>query len=77
MPLSALPFYLESKFEYETLKDNYFADMVRYATFGQLKDPQKLPRYWDLKQKKQRKLPTSKDYTVDEIIGLFAGKPLV
>ena len=73
MPLSALTFYLESTFEYETVKDNYFADMARYATFGHLKEPQKLPRYWDLKQKSRRKAQESKDCTVDEIIGLFAG----
>ena len=76
MPLSALVFYLESKFEHEAIKDNYMADMARYATYGQLKDPQKLPRYWDLKHKKQVAMTKAKtvNYNEDDVIAAFRGE---
>jgi len=76
MPLSALATYMERKFEYETIKDNYMADMARYATFGQLKEPHKLPRYWDLKNKKHFAITQTKtaNYNEDDVIAAFKGQ---
>jgi len=76
MPFEALVFYLESKFEHEVIKDNYMADMARYATYGQLKNPEKLPRYWDLKRKKQPVMTKTKaaNYNEDDVIAAFKGQ---
>ena len=76
MPFEALVFYLESKFEYDVIKDNYMADMARYATYGQLKNPEKLPRYWDLKYKRQSAITKTRaaDYTEDDVIAAFKGQ---
>ena len=76
MPLDALVFYLESKFEHETIKDNYMADMARFATYGQLKNPEKLPRYWDIKNKQHQLSSTNKptNYNEDDVIAAFKGK---
>jgi len=52
MPINALVHYLIAKFEHETIKDNYMADMARYAAWRSVKDGEKLPRYLDLKKPK-------------------------
>ena len=76
MRLKTLISYLESKFRHDFVKDNYMADMARYATYGQVKNPERLPRYWDVKYKKQ--LATTKtqvtDYNEDDVIAAFRGE---
>jgi hypothetical protein len=75
MPFDALVFYLLSKWEHESLRDNYMADVARLALYAAIKEPQKIPRYWDLVQKTQ---PTGaaafgRPLTVEEIIQKFKG----
>jgi len=67
---------MENKFEYETIKDNYMADMARYATYGQLKNPERLPRYWNLTHKKQFVAAKTEaaDYNEDDVIAAFKGQ---
>ena len=48
MPLEALYFYLLAKHEHEFTKDNYMADMARYAAWTKVQNGDGLPRYFDL-----------------------------
>jgi hypothetical protein len=60
MPLSAWVFYLNSKYHHETVRDNYFADMLRYAAGGNVKEPERIPRYWDRVKPKEAEPETVK-----------------
>ena len=76
MPLEVLVLYLESEFEHEFIKDNYMADMARFATYGQIKNPDRLPSYMDLKYKKKSVATKAKavDYNEDDVIAAFKGE---
>jgi hypothetical protein len=66
MPLSALVFYLQAKYEHETVRDNYFADILRYAAWANVKEPEKLPRYYDAVHKRERDVKPQK--SADDIL---------
>jgi hypothetical protein len=82
MPLSALVFYLKSKYEHETMRDYYFADMLLYLARAYVKKPKDLPRYGDLISKSRRKHELASqarddrnvDFTERDIIDMFRGK---
>jgi len=75
MPLSALCFYLESKYEHEMVRDVFITDMLMYSARAHVKNPEKMPRYWDaIRKKGQNAKAPHKDYTEQEIIDMFRGK---
>ena len=47
--MEALGLYLVSKYKHETWLNNYQSEMMRLAAAGNVKEPEKLPRYFDLK----------------------------
>jgi len=53
MPIEALEFYIVAKYEHETIKDNYFADMAMLSAAGNVKEPDKLQRYHDTTKPKE------------------------
>ena len=73
MPLASLCFYLESKFEHETRRHNYMADMAMYAAWGNVKDaPTVLPRYWDMMHSRPK--AAQEEHTVEDVISMFGGE---
>jgi len=74
MPLTALVFYLESKHKHETIRDVYITDMLRFAAWGHVKNPDKLPRYWDSLQSTQKVRTPREQFTENDVIDMFKGK---
>lgn len=73
MPLGALNFYLINKHIHETRRDNYMADMARFAAWSNVKDGDRvLPRYSDLAQRKPSK--EAQSFTIDDVLDMFEGK---
>ena len=73
MPLKVLALYLESEYIHEMKFENYVANMLLYTARGYVKDPEKLPRYYDWFNNKVKK---QKDHTTQDVIDMFkqAGK---
>ena len=81
MPVPALLFYLHSKYKHETVRDSYFADMLRFAAWTNVKDGEKLPRYWDSIQPDDNSRKASnartakgKDYDENDVIDMLVGR---
>ena len=53
MPLSALNFYIISKYKHEVIKDSYFANLLRHMVGLWMDKSNDLPIYWDVKYGKQ------------------------
>ena len=79
MMFEPLTFYLISKFEYETFKDNYFADMLRLSALVWVdgKEHDKVPRYLDWMQLEKQREVKRVEHTVSDVVDMFRGKGLL
>lgn len=73
MRAKAALYYVWHKYTYEVRYDNYQMDMLRLIASAYLKEPP--PRYYDIiESPKNKNHKKTINYTVNDVVDMFAGK---